>query len=93
MDKNSQPAKPDVGEQAATIIQQTYPAYAGVLAWCALSGMGRSSTYEALARHDLRAIKLGARTLIDVAHGLAWLDSLPAATIRPHGKKRTLNFA
>jgi len=43
--------------------------------------MGRSSTYEALARGDLRAIKLGTRTLIDVAHGLAWLASLPAARI------------
>jgi hypothetical protein len=41
--------------------------------------MGRSVVYEALARGDLRAVKCGARTLIDVDHGLAWLRSLPPA--------------
>ena len=74
-------------------LNTTYPAYAKIPVWCDLSGMGRSSTYEAIGRGDLRAVKLGVSTLIDVPHGLAWLDSLPAATIRPHGKKRTLNFA
>lgn len=54
-----------------------YPARATIEGWCALSGMGRSSTYAALARGDLRAVKAGSRTLIDVAHGLAWLDTLP----------------
>jgi hypothetical protein len=43
--------------------------------------MGRSSVYEALGRGDLKAIKLGVRTLIDVEHGLAWLASMPAAEI------------
>ena len=61
------------------------PARATIPFWCALSGMGRSTTYEALSRGDLRAIKLGTRTLIDVPHGLAWLDSLPLATVRQHG--------
>ena len=65
------------------------PAYAKVSAWCALSGMGRSATYEALGAGHLRAVKLGSRTLINVPHGLAWLDSLPPAVIRPHGAKRT----
>lgn len=65
-----------------------HPARATVAGWCAISGMGRSATYEALGRGDLRAVKLGSRTLIDVAHGLAWLDSLPPATVRPHGAKR-----
>jgi hypothetical protein len=32
---------------------------------------------------DLRAIKLGSRTLIDVDAGLAWLRALPSAKIRP----------
>ncbi len=64
------------------------PARATIANWCALSGMGRSTTYEALSAGHLRAVKLGARTLIDVAHGLAWLDSLPPAIIRPHGAKR-----
>lgn len=67
---------------------RSYPAYAPIPDWRVLSGMGRSATYEALGRGDLRAIKLGTRTLIDVAHGLAWLGSLPAATVRPHGAGR-----
>ncbi len=64
---------------------QKHPAYATVPDWCALSGMSRSGSYEALGRGDLRAVKLGSRTLIDVQHGLAWLASLPAAAVRPHG--------
>lgn len=63
------------------------PVRATVTDWCGLSGMGRSATYEALGRGDLRAVKVGSRTLIDVAHGLAWLDSLPPATVRPHGNR------
>lgn len=58
------------------------PRFEPIEPWCARSGMTRSSTYEALARGDLRAIKLGKRTLIDVQHGLAWLASLPAAEFR-----------
>ena len=46
-----------------------------------MSGMGRSSVYEALGRGDLKAIKLGVRTLIDVEAGLGWLASMPAAEI------------
>lgn len=64
-----------------------YPAYATVPGWCAISGMKRSTTYHEISRGNLRAIKLGARTLLDVMHGLAWLDSLPLATVRPHGGK------
>jgi hypothetical protein len=44
--------------------------------------MSRTATYYALGRGDLKAIKVGARTLIDVEAGLAWLRSLPAAEIR-----------
>jgi len=69
------------------------PAFATVSAWCALSGMGRSATYEALGAGHLRAVKLGSRTLIDVPHGLAWLNSLPPAAIRPHGASRTKHAA
>ncbi len=59
------------------------PARATINDWCKLSGMSRSATYEALGRDDLRAVKLGTRVLIDVPRGLAWLDSLPLATVRP----------
>jgi hypothetical protein len=44
--------------------------------------MSRAAVYDALSRGDLRARKLGARTLIDVQHGLAWIDSQPEADIR-----------
>lgn len=65
-----------------------HPAYATVDGWLALSGMGRTSTYEALARGDLHGIKVGTRLLIDVASGLAWLRSRPAAAINLPGTMR-----
>ena len=64
------------------------PAFATVGEWCRVSGMSRSGTYQALGRQELRARKLGARTLVDVAHGLAWLGSLPPACIGA-GKRST----
>jgi hypothetical protein len=59
------------------------PMYAPLPQWCAISGMSRTATYNALGRGDLKAIKIGSRTLLDVEAGLAWLRSLPAAQIRP----------
>lgn len=63
------------------------PLYAKVPDWCQISGMGRTSTYEALGRGDIRAVKVGTRTLIDVVHGLEWLASLPPAEIYAPGAK------
>ena len=58
------------------------PKYATITRWCdEISGMSRTVTYEELGRGNLRAIKVGARTLVDVEHGLAWLASRPAAQI------------
>jgi hypothetical protein len=57
------------------------PKYATIPDWQRISGMRRTSTYEALGRGDLRSIKLGTRVLIDVEAGLAWLASLPPADI------------
>lgn len=54
-----------------------------------MTGMSRSVTYEALGRGDLRAIKLGTRTLIDVEAGLAWLASMPAAEITTGRPRRS----
>jgi hypothetical protein len=51
--------------------------------------MGRSSVYEALGPGDLKAIKLGVRTLIDVEAGLAWLASMPAAEITTGRTRRS----
>jgi hypothetical protein len=49
--------------------------------------MSRTGTYNALAQGWLRAIKQGAKTLIDVDHGLEWLRSQPEATFRPPAQK------
>lgn len=58
------------------------PAYCTIDYWISLSGMGRRSTYDELGRGNLKAIKVGARTLIDVEFGMAWLRSRPPAVIR-----------
>jgi hypothetical protein len=42
--------------------------------------MSRAGTYRKLAEGVLRAKKLGKITLIDVQHGLAYMDGLPAMT-------------
>ena len=65
-----------------------HPAYATLDGWLALSGMGRTSTYEALARGHLRGIKVGTRLLIDVSSGLAWLRARPPAAINLPGTMR-----
>jgi len=70
-----------------------YPAYATVPGWCAISGMKRSTTYHEISRGNLRAIKLGARTLLDVRHGLAWLETLPLATVTLPGSPAAKNAA
>lgn len=54
--------------------------------WSALSGIQRSSTYEMLADGRLKAKKFGAKVLIDVEHGLAFIRDLPPAII---GKQAT----
>jgi len=49
--------------------------------------MGRTNTYYALGRGDLRSHKLGKRILIDVEQGLAWVRQLPPAAIKPYKRK------
>ncbi len=55
------------------------PKYATIQGWTALSGIGRTKTYEMLGEGKLRAVKAGKRVLIDVEHGLAFMKALPAA--------------
>jgi hypothetical protein len=65
------------------------PKFATIENWLAMSGMGRRTVYEELGRGNLKAIKVGARTLIDVEAGLAWLRSRPPALIRaPRERQR-----
>jgi len=47
-----------------------------------VSGMSRTSIYEALKRGDLSARKAGRRTLISFADLQAYLDSLPSYQAR-----------
>lgn len=58
------------------------PKFCTIDYWLAISGMGRRATYDKLGTGELRAVKQGSRTLIDVEAGLAWLRSLPPAKIR-----------
>jgi hypothetical protein len=65
----------------------TSPRFATIDQWCALTGMSRRVTYDELGRGNIKAVKVGARTLIDVEAGLAWFRSRPAAVIRaPRGR-------
>lgn len=44
--------------------------------FCRATGTSRSKTYEEIKSGRLRAVKLGARTLIRKPDAQAWLDSL-----------------
>lgn len=57
----------------------TRPKYVTIKRWGDMVGDSRTRTYEDLSRGNLRAIKRGGRTLIDVDHGLAYLATLPTA--------------
>lgn len=59
------------------------PKFATMEIWSLLSGMTRSHTYCELRTGNLRAIKVGKRTLVDVEAGLAWLSTCPRAEIKP----------
>lgn len=65
------------------------PNFVTVPEWIARSGISRSRTYELLGTGDLRARKVGRRTLIDLRAGLAWLDAQPAPRISLPYAKRT----
>jgi hypothetical protein len=64
------------------------PKFCTIEHWLAMSGMGRRATYDAMGRGDLPAVKAGTRTLINVERGLAWLNSLPPAQIRPQKRQQ-----
>ena len=60
--------------------------YASVADFQRIVGLGRSTVYEMLARGELRGIKLGARTLIDMPHAREYLANQPAAQFTYSGK-------
>ena len=63
-------------------VDAAYPAFATIDRWGDLSGMSRRKTYDEIARGNLRAVKNGKRTLIDVPHGLAFMRGLPPAEFK-----------
>ncbi len=58
------------------------PKFGGIDIWMRLSGFSRRTTYEELGRGNLKAVKAGAKLLINIEHGLEYVASLPAAKIR-----------
>ena len=75
------PAQPEAGIAsfpcAASATETINPSYASIQKWGELTSMSRATTYRALKRGVLRAVKLNTTTLIDVGHGLAYLRGLP----------------
>jgi hypothetical protein len=55
------------------------PRFMSIPHWCDYSGMGRTATYELMAKGQLRTIKVRKRRLVDVDFGVAYLDSLAEA--------------
>jgi hypothetical protein len=51
--------------------------YESIAAWSKRSGMTVGSIYQRLKSGELRGVKLGRRTLIDVQRGLQWLENDP----------------
>ena len=52
-----------------------------------ITGIGVTRIYELLGSGELRALKVGRRTLVDVQHALEWIQKHPPARIN-YGKKQ-----
>lgn len=63
--------------------------YESIPAWRKRTGMATGAVYLRLKRGELRAIKVGRRTLIDVQHGLAFLEGEPWRPAGPVSRRRT----
>ena len=70
------------------LINGVTPKFGTLDMWMALTGMRRRTTYDALSRGDLKARKVGARLLIDIEKGLAWIEAQPLAQIRPQKARK-----
>ena len=63
------------------------PKFATIEDWCVISGLSRRVVYDKLGTGELKAIKVGGRTLVDVEAGLAWMRALPPPAIRAPREK------
>lgn len=59
----------------------TLPRYAPIPKAIAILGIGRSTLYKEAARGNVRLIKCGWRTLVDIQQALEWMATLPEASI------------
>ncbi|MFT9026577.1 hypothetical protein [Acetobacter indonesiensis] len=66
---------------STTLPQHDAPHYVSVDAWLARTGMSRTDTYRKLGEGVLKAKKIGRKTVIDFRAGMAWIESLPDATV------------
>jgi excisionase family DNA binding protein len=62
------------------------PKYAPIPRACDITGLGRSTIYKLAGNGTLRLVKAGNRTLVDIEHALAWMATLPVASIAPAHK-------
>lgn len=51
---------------------------------CARWGIGKTKLYELIKAADIRAVKIGTRTLIDLRSGDDFFSSLPSVGVQPH---------
>lgn len=63
------------------------PAFASIADACKLTGISRSRIYELLADGQVKARKMGVRTLIDVGSIVAYVNTLPEPDIRPRAPR------
>jgi hypothetical protein len=56
----------------------TTPLFVSISDWVKISSISRSETYARLKTGELRARKIGTKTLIDLKAGLEWIERLPA---------------
>jgi excisionase family DNA binding protein len=71
------------------------PLYCSIRDACTRWGISRNYVYELLGAGEIKAIKLGVRTRIEVASIEAYFASLPKADIKPRAssKKKSADIA
>jgi len=57
------------------------PKYAPIPQACEILGFKRSKLYELARQGNLRIIKIGSRSLVDIDHALRFMESLPQADL------------
>jgi excisionase family DNA binding protein len=77
--RRNRPPLPQVCAPAAdaVVIETAHPRLMPIGIACRYGGFGRSKGYELIREHQITAVKLGRRTLIDVASLDAFLAALP----------------